>query len=65
MRFVELTEHFIFAPTVSKLLLTRLLYACLCFFFLPLGHNSVCRLARLPRQHEGSLGAAGAQGKVL
>lgn len=29
------------------------------------GHHPVCRLARLPGQHEGSLGAAGAQGAVL
>lgn len=29
------------------------------------GHYSVCRLACLPRQHEGPLGAAGAQGAVL
>lgn len=34
-------------------------------FYLSLGHCSVCRLACLPRQHESSLGAAGAQGQIL
>lgn len=29
------------------------------------GYHPVCRPARLPRQHEGPLGAAGAQGAVL
>lgn len=34
-------------------------------FYLSLGHCSVCKLACLPRQHESSLGAAGAQGQIL
>lgn len=33
--------------------------------FSPSGDSVVCRLACLPGQHEGSLGAAGAAGEVL
>lgn len=35
------------------------------FSFFPLGHYFVCRPSCLSRQHEGPLGAAGAQGEVL
>lgn len=37
----------------------------LCFCFARSGHHFVCGFACLPRQYEGSLGAAGASGEVL
>lgn len=36
-----------------------------CISFSLLGHYFVCRPACIPRQHEGPLGAVGAQGEVL